>query len=427
MTNRTDVTRTDRTLDFLRRGYAFSDAWRRELGAVDPRSVARIPLRLLGRRALLVRGDEGVRLFYDTSRVKRHGAMPLPVRGPLFGAGAVHGLDDDEHRHRKAMFVSLAYDDAQVARLLPLVEEQWRRAVDRWQREGSGDVYETAVLAYGRAVMTWAGIEVPEVEQDVWARRLAQIVDGFGALGPQHLLAWVNRARCDRWAASLVRRTRAGELQPPEGTALRVVSEHRDLQGRLLDEHTAGVELQNVVRPTIAVSRFAAFAALALRENAWWATRLAAEADERGTLAGGREATAFAEEVRRVYPFVPMLPSIAREDFTWQDQQIKAGDRILIDVVGTNLDERHWDSPRTFDPRRFLDVDRESVEHFIPQGGGDVRTGHRCPGEKIAVGVLAITVAALSRPGLQVDPRNLSFDVTRLPTKPHRARVLAGH
>lgn len=122
MTNRTDVTRTDRTLDFLRRGYAFSDAWRRELGAVDPRSVARIPLRLLGGRALLVRGDEGVRLFYDTSRVKRHGAMPLPVRGPLFGAGAVHGLDDDEHRHRKAMFVSLAYDDSQVARLLPLVE-----------------------------------------------------------------------------------------------------------------------------------------------------------------------------------------------------------------------------------------------------------------------------------------------------------------
>jgi len=35
MTNRTDVTRTDRTLDFLRRGYAFSDAWRRELGAVE--------------------------------------------------------------------------------------------------------------------------------------------------------------------------------------------------------------------------------------------------------------------------------------------------------------------------------------------------------------------------------------------------------
>lgn len=427
MASNGEPTRTDRTLDFLRRGYGFSEAWRRELRHVDPRSVARIPLRLMGGRALLVRGDEGVRLFYDTSRVKRDGAMPLPVRGPLFGQGAVHGLDDDEHRHRKAMFVSLAYDDAQVERLLPLVERQWRGAVDDWQRDGAGDVYDTAVLAYGRAVMTWAGINVPESEQDRWARRLAQIVDGFGALGPQHVMAWVNRARCDRWAASLVRRTRTGELQPPAGSALRVVSEHRDLQGRLLDEHAAGVELQNVVRPTIAVSRFAAFAALALRENSWWAPRLAAEADARGTWVGGREATAFAEEVRRVYPFVPMLPSIAREDFTWQDQQIRAGDRILIDVVGTNRDERHWDSPRTFDPRRFLDVERESIEHFIPQGGGDVRSGHRCPGEKIAVGVLAITVAALSRPGLQVDPRGLAFDVTRLPTKPHRARVLAGH
>lgn len=75
-----EPTRTDRTLDFLRRGYGFSEAWRCELRHVDPRSVARIPLRLMGGRALLVRGDEGVRLFYDTTRVKRDGAMPLPIR-----------------------------------------------------------------------------------------------------------------------------------------------------------------------------------------------------------------------------------------------------------------------------------------------------------------------------------------------------------
>ncbi|AKT51606.1 cytochrome P450 [Arsenicicoccus sp. oral taxon 190] len=419
------TTRQDRTLDFLRRGYGFSDAWRRELRDLDPRSVARIPMRLLGRRALLVRGDEGVRLFYDTSAVKRHGAMPLPIRGPLFGAGAVHGLDDEEHRHRKAMFVGIAYDDAQVARLMPLVEQEWRRTLQQWRRDGGGDVYDAAVVAYGRAIMTWAGVDVPTAEQDRWARRLAQIVDGFGSLSPAHLVAWLNRTRCDRWAASLVRRARSGALRPQPGTALQVISEHRDLRGELLDEHTAAVELQNVIRPTIAVSRFAAFAARALHENPWWTERIARESAERGTLVGGREATAFAEEVRRVYPFVPMLPSIARRDLTWQDQQIQAGDRIFIDIVGTNRDERHWDSPRTFDPRRFLDVDRESIEHFVPQGGGDVRTGHRCPGEKIAVGVLAITVAAMSEPGLQVDPHNLAFDTTRLPTKPHRARVVA--
>lgn len=74
-----EPTRTDRTLDFMQRGYGFSEAWRRELRHVDPRSVARILLRLMGGRALLVRGDEGVRLFYDTMRVKRDGAMPLPI------------------------------------------------------------------------------------------------------------------------------------------------------------------------------------------------------------------------------------------------------------------------------------------------------------------------------------------------------------
>lgn len=419
-------TRPEKTIDFLRRGYAFSDAWLRESLPHDPLARLRIPLRMLGRRALLVRGDAGVELFYDTSRMKREKAMPLPVRGPLFGKGAVHGLDDEQHRHRKAMFIGLAYDDAQVQRLLPLVERRWRDAVAGWSRDGSGaDVYDTAARVYGGAVMEWAGIDVPPAEADRWSARLAQIVDGFGSLSPAHALAWVNRARCDRWAQDLVRRTRAGELAPPAGTALRVISEHRGLDGELLDEHTAAVELQNVVRPTIAVARFAAFAARAVAENPTWAARVRVESAERGTWIGGPVAEAFAEEVRRVYPFVPMLPAFARDDVQWQDQRIRGGDRVLIDIVGTNRDETLWENARSFDPGRFVGVDRESIPHFVPQGGGDVHTGHRCPGEKIAVGCLAITVAALADPRVRIDPRGLAFRLDRLPTRPHRARVVA--
>ena len=66
--------------------------------------------------------------------------------------------------------------------------------------QATADPTKTALCVYGGAVMEWAGIDVPPAEADRWSARLAQIVDGFGSLSPAHALAWVNRARCDRWA-----------------------------------------------------------------------------------------------------------------------------------------------------------------------------------------------------------------------------------
>src|SRR4051794_34150133 len=94
----------------LTRGYGFGERiWRRvERGA---RSA---PMRLLGHDAVFVRGAEGVDVFYDQTRIARHGAMPALVQETLLGHGSVHSLDGDAHRHRKAAFVDAAYEDSQV-------------------------------------------------------------------------------------------------------------------------------------------------------------------------------------------------------------------------------------------------------------------------------------------------------------------------
>lgn len=414
----------DKTAALLANGYRFQEEVRKAAGrsADDPRPL---PMRLLGRRALLVRGKPGVELFYDSSRMKRDGAMPLPIRGSLFGKGAVHGLDDEEHRHRKAMFVRVAYDDAQVERLKPMLEQEMRRTLDRWSR-ATGNVYDDSVITYGRAALRWAGVPGEDAELDVWAKRLGQIVDGFGKVGPSHLMAWNNRRRCDAWSSGLVARARSGEITAPEGSALAAVATQTNLDGSLLDPHTAGVELQNMTRPTIAVSRFAAFAARALIDHPEYRDRIAAEVAERGSFLENPTAVAFAQEVRRTAPFVPMLPALARSSFEWAGQQIKKGQRVLIDVFGTDNDPNEWDSPQTFRPERFADVDAEKIEQFIPQGGGDVATGHRCPGEKIAVTALSVTVSALCSPGVELLPGGLDFSMTTMPTKPRsgvRVRV----
>src|SRR5690606_38655041 len=115
----------------------------------------------------------------------------------------------------------------------------------------------------------------------------------------------------------------------------------------------------------------------------------------------------------------PMLPGWAVTDIDFDGQHLAAGGRVVIDIQGTDLDTRAWEHPHRFDPNRFLShPDYERLTAFIPHGGGDVRTGHRCPGEKLAIAGLAAAIATLSDPRLTVLDSGLRVDRRRLPTMP---------
>lgn len=397
-------------------GYGFAERiWRR---ARDGARSA--PLRLLGHDAMLVRGAEGVALFYDERRVARHGAMPALVQETLFGHGSVHSLDGSAHRHRKATFVDVAYRDAEVERILPLLEEEWRTERADWIEGGTRSAYDAAVGALGRAVMRWAGLPGTAAARTRWAARLAQIVDGFGVpYSPEFLLAGIHRGWSDRHAEKLIRAVREERLHPASGTALHAWAHHRDERGELLPARLAGVELQNVLRPMIAVSRFVAFAARELHERPEWRERIAAEAAERGSLVGGPLATAFAQEVRRTAPFVPVLPARTLVPVELDGQRVEAGGRVVLDILGTDTDPASWDRADAFEPERFIGVDDyEAIAAFIPHGGADVATGHRCPGEKLAIAGLSAAIATLSDPSLTILDSGLDVNRRRLPTKP---------
>lgn len=406
----------DDSLSLLLRGYDFgARLWRR-----TDRGARAVPFRLLGREALFVRGEEGVRLFYDETLVRRHGAMPAFIQESLFGHGSVHSLDGDEHRHRKQTFVDVLYDDAEVQRLLPELDQQWRGELDAWIAGGARSAYEAAVGALGRAIMRWAGIPGTAAAQTRWATRQAQIVDGFGVpYSPEFALALLNRRWSDRHAAELIEAVRTGTLHPAEGTALHAWAHHRDRSGDLLPAKRAGIELQNSFRPMIAVARFVAFAAKELHDRPEWRARIAAETAERGTLVGGELATAFAQEIRRTAPFVPMLPAWAETDVELDGEKVARGGRVVLDILGTDTDTREWQRPSAFAPERFVGVDDyEALGAFVPHGGGDVRTGHRCPGEKLAIAGLAASIAVLSDPRLRISGHGLGVNRRRMPTKP---------
>ncbi|WP_307381656.1 cytochrome P450 [Microbacterium sp. W4I20] len=409
------MTRDD-SIFLLTRGYGFGDRiWRRVWHGA--RSA---PMRLLGDDAVFVRGVEGVGLFYDEGRIARTGAMPALVQETLFGHGSVHSLDGQDHRHRKSTFVDVAYEDAQVERLTPWLEREWESERAAWLDGGKRSAYDAAVGALGRAVMGWAGLPGTPAAKTRWSARLAQIVDGFGSpYSPAYALAVVNRMWSDRHAARLIEAVRDGSLSPAAGTALELWAHHRGRDGKLLSARVAGVELQNSIRPMIAVARFVAFAAKELHDRPEWRGRIAAESREREAPVGGPLAVMFAQEVRRTAPFVPMLPGRAIADIEIDGHRVAAGGRVVLDILGTNTDERSWAHPRRFDPERFRDVeDFEAIPTFIPHGGADVETGHRCPGEKLAIAGLSAAVAVLSDPALSIQDAGLRVNYRRLPTKP---------
>ncbi len=399
----------DDTLGLAVAGYAWLPALRRRS---DGGAVVRT--RLLGKRTVALRGPAAVAFFYDESLVRRHAAVPEPVQGTLMGHGAIHTLDGDRHRHRKAMFLSVLKDRHQIRDLTDRVAAAWDDAVPSWAGRPQVVLFDEAARILSRAVCEWSGVPITAAEVGDLAADLTAMVDGFATLGPRHWRARRARGRWQRRLATLIDQVRAGTVVPPAGSALSVVADFTDTDGEPLDAKHAAVELLNILRPTVAVSWFVAFTGHALHRWPEHRSRLRA-----GDMA---YAVAFAHEVRRFYPFAPFIGGRAVRDLTWQDERIPAGSMVLLDLYGQDHDENLWPQPYRFDPGRFLGRE-PGADDLVPQGGGDAHTGHRCPGEDVTVALLSTMAIRLARLDHDVPDQDLTISLRRIPALP-RSRVL---
>ncbi|HEU4407003.1 MAG TPA: cytochrome P450 [Polyangiaceae bacterium] len=373
--------------------------------------------RLLLRETICLSGRAGAELFYDRERFTRLGAAPEPLVRTLFGRGGVQMLEGEAHRHRKQMFLAIAAPE-RVRRLGEVTAGAFRAAAERWASQGRVVLYDELRELLTRAACDWAGVPLPEAEVGRRTREISALFDQAGSAGPGHLWSRVARRHADAWAARLVRDVRAGRLSPPAESALHVVAHHRGLGGRPLRPRVAAVELLNVLRPTVAVSVFVTFAAHALHEHPECRALLQKEAGE------GGYSDLFAQEVRRYYPFFPAVMAKVRRDFEWQGYRFRKGTRAMLDLYGINHDPRIWSRPEEFHPERFH-LRNQDPFGFVPQGGGDARTHHRCPGEGIALEIIKVALGFLSG-GIAYDvpEQDLRIDFRRLPALPRSRFVI---
>ena len=372
------------------KGYAWLPDLRRRAGGRP------VPMRVMGQRAVGIEGPAAVRFFYGDGHLERHTALPELVVSTLFGHGAVHTLDGDAHRARKAIFVSLLMGDG-VDALAKLAGEAFDTAAESWRGGPPVTLFDETAKIVARAVTRWSGVPVADPDLPRLAADLVAMVDGFATVGPRAWRALVARGRRERWLAKLV------QADPPPGSALAAMAE-ADLPPRI-----AAVEMLNIIRPSTAVTWFVSFAAHALDRWPRYREPLRAGDDE--------FTRAFVHEVRRFYPFAPFLGGRAVRDLRFEGQKIRKGTLVLLDVYGQNHDPLLFPQPYAFRPERFVGATVGEWD-LIPQGGGDPRTGHRCPGEQITVALLGTLVQRLARLDHYLPPQDLTIDLGRIPARP---------
>src|SRR4051812_22710673 len=118
-----------------------------------------VPSRLGGLPAFGIEGPEAARFLYDEDHVLRAHAIPEPVQATLFGKGAVHTLDGEAHRVRKAMFVALLMREDGIASLVQRATAAWDDAAATWAGRDIVLFEESANVIAG-AVSRWAGVPV---------------------------------------------------------------------------------------------------------------------------------------------------------------------------------------------------------------------------------------------------------------------------
>ncbi|UIJ73334.1 cytochrome P450 [Aurantimonas sp. HBX-1] len=371
MTNIPRETTIDASPSLLREGYTFIST-RCARHGTDV-----FQTRIMGRTAYCLTGAEAAEIFFEPDRMTRRGALPRSTLRLLQDEGSVATLDGSSHRRRKAMFLELL-SRKHSEELATLAAEELRQTAQIWALKQSVRLHDEFRDILGRVIIRWSGVDLDDQEQDRLIDELGAMIDNAGSLGPPNWIARARRLHSERLLRRQIDRTRAGFLHPREDSPLFVISWHRDERGHLLEPDVCTVELLNILRPTVAVSRFLAFAVDALGKHPVDLSRLAKDRDY---------ARSFVQEVRRFYPFFPFVAGIARKPFSWRDHDFVAGDFFLLDIYGTNRDPAVYDRPEAFLPERFLGRDPTAFD-LIPQGGGSHGDNHRCAGEWATIALM---------------------------------------
>ncbi|OJG81961.1 cytochrome P450 [Enterococcus pallens] len=345
-----------------------------------------VKARLLNKEIIAIYGQEAAKIFYDPRNFKREGAMPKLVLKTLFGEEGVQTLDGQDHTHRKTIFMEL---------MTPKRMEEYHRILDRRltekldQQHGEFTLFDIAKDVLFHSICEWAGINLADYsEEEIETLTDYQISMISSAITSPtaHIKGVENRNKSEKWAQSLIEQARTNPVSGKKDVALYAFAQATDSNGELLPIDTAAVELLNIIRPTVALTVWIALMGHALFSRPDIYQRLKAEFSELQD--------SFIQEMRRYYPFFPMLPAFAVKDVEVDGYLIPKDSWVVLDIYGTNHDERTIETPDVFRLKRYVGKEKhisyDEEYEMIAQGGGKFNEMHRCAGEWITLHTMRV-------------------------------------
>ncbi|MFD9627376.1 cytochrome P450 [Peribacillus muralis] len=398
----------DSSLAFIKEGYLFIK------NRVDHFQSDLFVARFFGKQVICMSGKDAAMVFYDTEKFQRRGSVPKWIQKSFLGVKSVQLLDGKTHLDRKKNLLSIITpsDEKQIGEM---VMQHWQALVS--EDKQNIVLFEEAKILLCRVACEWAGVPMKESEVKGRAEDFISIIDSFGAIGPRNWKGRKARQRVENWLSAMIEDIRSSRVTVREDSPLYRIITTKNINGQSFSNKTAAVHLISILKSIVAISIFVTFAALALHKNPDCIPKLKTK--------DPLFLDWFTQEVRRFYPFAPLTGAKAKKDFTWNNYHFKEGMLVLLDLYGTNQDERIWKNPDQFIPERFKDWEANLFD-FIPQGGGELATGHRCPGEGITVEVIKASVDFLVNcVEYDVPKQDLSYSLARMPLIPKSGFVIS--
>lgn len=380
-----------------------------------------VKARLLNKEVIAIYGKEAAKKFYDPRNFKREGAMPKLVLKTLFGEDGVQTLDGNAHEHRKTIFMDL---------MTPKRMEEYHRILDKNltqkldQQQGEFELFDIAKDVLFRSICEWSGIDLSKMakeEVDQLAEYQISMISSAVTNPATHIKGIENRKKSEKWAQSLIENARTNPVAGKEGVALYAFANATDDQGELLPIDVAAVELLNVIRPTVALTVWIALMGHALFSRPDIYQRLHAEFNQLQD--------SFIQEMRRYYPFFPMLPAFAKQDVEVDGYFIPKDSWVVLDLYETNHDERMIETPEVFRISRYLGKEKhisyDEEYEMIAQGGGKFEAMHRCAGEWITLHTLRVFSDQLvNKYQFSVPDQDWTIPMSQFPTYPMSKAIL---
>ncbi len=375
------------TLDFLSNPDGFLVRSAAELGSV-------FKIRFLGEDVACFVGPEAFKFVLDPSLFSRAGASPRSVE-EILHPEAVPFLDGPGRARRKALLMRV-FDDESLAGYSRVVELVIGRYTKKWAQMGSF-LWVPEITSMGLAVAAAIFLgAAPEEEHPEIEKPILRAFNGMLSLPINLPFTPYGRAIAARdlirvrVAESLTR-----EKAAPGHNALSRLLSARTEAGERLSDDEIRIEALHFFGAYVAVIGALAFEAMFLGRMPEIKERCRAEirehiADGPVTYARMRELPFLervTKEVRRVRTVVPVtFFARANADCEFEGVAIPRGMKAIGAIGATLHDPLVFPEPDVFNPDRWLPNphSERQKEAWVPHGGGEHLSGHRCAGERMA-------------------------------------------